>query len=110
MQAFVEAVAESMGPRQPDAGFALRQIGRLPALPGAALALLKILFELSCLCRRGSLFRNLPVERRSAMLAAWRRSRWLPCRDFVALHEGLLWFSVYADLDGSQGSDADAAI
>ena len=96
MRAFVQAVAGTIEQQQPDVGFVLRQIDRMPVLPRTGVAVLELAFQLSCLLARGRLFQHLPAARRSDQLVAWRNSRWPLCRDFVMLHEGLLWFSAYA--------------
>ena len=98
MREFVQAVAATIEPRQPDVGFVQRQIGRLPWLPRLGVAGLEMAFQLSCLLGCGSLFQNLPAARRAGILAGWRNSRWALCREFVMLHEGLLWFSAYAQV------------
>lgn len=95
----MEAVAGTIGPQRPDVGFVLRQIDRMPLLLRLGAGLLGLLFQLFCILRSGRLFQRLSVEKRASLLAVWRNSSWLFCRDFVLLYEGLLLFSAYAHLD-----------
>ena len=81
--------------------FAARQIECLPVAARVGVGQLALLFSLHALWRGGKPFAAQPAEQRAAQMAAWRRSAFAPCRNFVGLCEGLMRFAHYAGKRGT---------
>ncbi|MCY4324630.1 MAG: hypothetical protein OXC81_01195 [Betaproteobacteria bacterium] len=99
MREFVQAVSAAIEAQGADVEFVIRQIGRMPPLPRLAVAALRGAFQINCLLANGCSFEQLDAAGRTRRLQAWRTSGLAPLRDFVLLHEGLLVFSAYSQLE-----------
>ena len=96
MRAILSAMAGAGETAAAEVDFARAQIRSLPIYMRAGVWALACIFEICALLREGRRFAHLSESAREAQLRAWRRSRFAPFRDFVALCEGLVWFRRFA--------------
>ena len=82
------------------ASFVLGQVEHMPGFLRMPMIVLTVFFDYSGLLRTGRRFSRQSLDRRQSQIAAWRRSKIGPFRDFVEFYESLTVYGWYSHIHG----------
>lgn len=99
-----DLLGRPLGPSEGDvaarvARFVRDQRARMPDYLLVAMKALTFVFDLWPIPTTGRPFRHLSESEQARRVAAWKRSRLGPFRDFVRFHETLILFAWHVEMD-----------